>query len=133
MRILIAGDREWTNAKAIRQIIDGLVKQHGQFTLIHGAGRGVDSLAAHIAKYSYQLPIMEFPANWERHGKAAGPIRNRQMLAEGRPDLVVVIHNNLAESKGTGDMFYISGIAKVPRVWYSEKGGEVIKEYDERV
>lgn len=128
MNILIAGDREWTNTNVIRNIIEELVNQYGQFTLIHGAAKGVDSLAAHIGKYTYHLPILSFPANWKRNGKGAGPIRNRQMLAEGKPDLVVVIHNDLESSKGTRDMFYIAGVAKIPRVWYTEEG----KQYDER-
>lgn len=51
------------------------------------------------------------------------------MLSEGKPDLVIVFHNDLENSKGTRNMFFISGIAKIPRVWYSERG----KEYDERI
>ncbi len=34
------------------------------------------------------IPVMTFPADREKHGRAAGPIRNKQMLEEGKPDLV---------------------------------------------
>jgi len=43
---------------------------------------------------------MPFPADWSRHGKSAGPIRNRQMLIEGRPDIVVAFPGG----KGTANM-----------------------------
>lgn len=33
--------------------------------------------------------VMEFPANWTGHGKAAVPIRNKEMLEIGEPELVV--------------------------------------------
>lgn len=128
MNILICGDREWTDGKSIRSIIDELVKQYGSFKLIVGGARGVDSLAAYIARNVYQLPVDEYPADWERFGKPAGRIRNRKMLAEGKPNLVIAVHSDLYGSKGTRHMFQISGLAKVPRVWYSESG----KEYDER-
>jgi YspA, cpYpsA-related SLOG family len=128
MRILIAGDRNWTNNTFIRVILDSLVQQYSTFTLIHGGARGVDSIAGYIAEHVYKLPVIAFPADWDTHGKSAGIIRNRQMLSEGRPDLVVVIHNNLLGSKGTQNMFYIAGVAKIPRVWYTGAG----KQHDER-
>lgn len=34
----------------------------------------------------------------------AGPIRNKQMLLEERPDKVVAFHNDLSKSRGTADM-----------------------------
>jgi hypothetical protein len=40
------------------------------------------------------------PANWGRYGPAAGPIRNTQMLIEGRPELVVFFPGG----DGTKDM-----------------------------
>ena len=40
-----------------------------------------------------------FPADWEKHGKAAGPIRNKQMADYA--DALLVIHNN---SKGSLNM-----------------------------
>lgn len=42
------------------------------------------------------------PADWKKHGKAAGPIRNQSMLTEHKPDLVIAFP--LGESKGTRDM-----------------------------
>jgi predicted Rossmann-fold nucleotide-binding protein len=47
--------------------------------LLHGGARGAD---AAIARAAHQLgwPAMALPAAWQRHGRAAGPIRNRELL-----------------------------------------------------
>lgn len=46
------------------------------------------------------MRVVVFPAEWEKFGKAAGPIRNIEMLNEN-PDLVLAFHNDLSKSKGT--------------------------------
>ena len=45
-----------------------------------------------------------FAADWDKHGKAAGAIRNREMLKKGQPNLVIAFHTALQQSKGTRDM-----------------------------
>ena len=47
--------------------------------LLHGGARGAD---AAIARAAHQLgwSALVMPAEWRRHGRAAGPIRNRQLL-----------------------------------------------------
>ena len=49
--------------------------------LFHGGARGAD---AAIARAAHQLgwPALALPAAWERHGRAAGPIRNRELLEQ---------------------------------------------------
>ena len=48
--------------------------------------------------------ILAYPADWNKYHKAAGPIRNQQMLTEGKPTLVLAFHDNITASKGTRDM-----------------------------
>ena len=55
-----------------------------------------------------------FPADWIRHGRAAGPIRNEQMLREGCPDLVVAFHDDPGLGRGTADMVRRALAAGVP-------------------
>ena len=50
------------------------------------------------------MNIIKFPADWNKYGKAAGVLRNQQMLDEGHPDLVVYFHKDIENSKGTKDM-----------------------------
>ena len=51
-----------------------------------------------------KMKVLEFPAKWEEFNRAAGTIRNQQMIDEGHPDLVVYFHDNLDGSKGTKEM-----------------------------
>lgn len=57
-------------------------------TIIEGGATGADSAAADFAICNY-CQIKEYKADWKKHGKAAGPIRNKQMIQDGKPDLVV--------------------------------------------
>ncbi len=68
-------------------------------TLIQGGAKGADALAAQWA-YERGIPVSTFAANWDKDGKAAGPIRNQRMLEQGVPDLVVAF----AGGTGTADM-----------------------------
>lgn len=71
--------------------------------LIEGEAKGADRLAAQAAR-KLGIPVLPFPAGWNKYGRAAGPVRNTQMLREGQPDYAVAFHDNLAESKGTRNM-----------------------------
>jgi len=99
IRVLICGDREWENAKPIKEFIENLPKST---IIIHGAAKGADTIAGRVAT-SLGMEVKVFPADWSI-GKRAGPIRNTQMLVEGKPDAVVYFHNNLEGSKGTKNM-----------------------------
>lgn len=75
--------------------------------VIHGAARGADTLGKFVAERIGLKVINDgkgFPADWKRYGKGAGPIRNQQMLDDGKPDLVLAFHENINESVGTKDM-----------------------------
>ena len=68
-------------------------------TIIEGAATGVDSAAADFAICNY-CHVVEYPADWAKHGHAAGPIRNKKMVDEGKPDLVIAFPGG----KGTENM-----------------------------
>lgn len=99
--VLVCGSRAWGwfNYSIIRERLAELVAEHGTFEVIHGGARGADMMAGTAAR-DLGLPIRCFEADWKKHGKAAGPIRNRQMLDEA-PDLVVAFH--IRGSSGTQD------------------------------
>lgn len=100
MKILICGDRNWKDKD--REFIASVLQNFPQdTTVIHGACRGVDRLGASAAQ-DLGFAVEVFPANWNEYGRAAGPIRNRQMLDE-KPDLVLAFHDNIEESRGTKD------------------------------
>lgn len=99
MKILVTGDREWTDKEMIAHVLGLWVSSKD--TVIHGAANGADTLAGKAAK-ALGATVIPFPADWDKFGKAAGPIRNRKMLDE-KPDVVLAFHDDLKNSKGTKD------------------------------
>jgi hypothetical protein len=93
-RILVCGGRNYADASLLNATLDNIVANirataSGQSVrLIHGAARGADSLAAAWAS-SRGLAATAYPAKWDIHGRSAGFVRNKQMLDEGQPHLVV--------------------------------------------
>ncbi len=100
MRILVCGGRNYTNRLRIQNFIMDLPRDT---VVIHGGARGADYLAGHYAK-QYHLEVLVYPAKWVKLARAAGYIRNQQMLDESKPDIVVYYHDDLLSSKGTADM-----------------------------
>lgn len=112
MRVLVCGSRDWEDEGIIFTVLLGLLGKHP--TLIHGAARGADRIAGIISVDLYGKENVEtYPAKWEEHGKAAGVIRNQQML-DAKPDVVYAFNDNLAESKGTADMVRRAKKAGIP-------------------
>lgn len=107
MRVMVTGSRDWTDADTIRRCL-GFV--HGSIvsrpkrpdiTLVHGGAAGADAIAARVAVEELGWQAEVFPADWDTHGKAAGPIRNREMLAT-QPAFVFAFP--LPQSKGARDV-----------------------------
>lgn len=117
MRVLCCGDREWKNQDRIRYVLSSLRNIE---VVIEGECRGADLLSRAVAE-ALHLPVLRFPADWDRYGKVAGPVRNQRMLDEGKPDLVVAFHNNLQESKGTRDMVNRARAASIKVMIVTEK------------
>lgn len=105
MKVLISGARYWSDGFMVDVIVSGLLGHaadgNEKLVILHGAARGADSLAD-TWRAAVGVEVVPFRAAWETHGRAAGAIRNRQMLDE-KPDLVVAFHDDLAMSKGTRD------------------------------
>lgn len=111
MKIIVTGDREWTDKKAIWWALYGFPKDT---ELNHGACRGADTLADEVASELGWAVISPWFADWDGFGLAAGPIRNKAMLEESKPDIVIAFHSDLSKSKGTKDMCSQAKAAGVP-------------------
>jgi hypothetical protein len=97
MKVLVCGARDWTQEEAV---FGFLAAQHAiapMSELIHGGAPGVDSIAGKWARLN-DIPVREFPADWQAHGRAAGPMRN-QLMIEASPDLVIALFGR----RGTAD------------------------------
>lgn len=96
---LICGGRGFTDATMFDAAMGDLLQLKGcPERIIHGAARGADSMAAEWGA-RMALDVVAVPADWERHGKAAGPIRNAAML-QYDPHLVIAFPGG----RGTADM-----------------------------
>lgn len=102
MKVLVCGGRRFTNAPLLSSIMDALHAERRISVLIHGDATGADHLAHNWAQ-CYGVSVRPFPARWRKDGSidlSAGPRRNSQMLAEGKPDVVVAFPGG----RGTADM-----------------------------
>jgi len=108
MKILVTGDRNWDDLVTVVEAFEKLLEEfdlHPQdITLIHGAATGADTIAD-IVGNELGMDVRPYPARWSKYGRAAGPIRNKEMLDEN-PDikLALAFHSDLERSKGTRDM-----------------------------
>ena len=97
MRVLVCGGRDYHNSNHVNDALSEIRPS----VVIEGGARGADFLAADWARANLGVDaLITFRADWERNGKAAGPIRNQKMLDEGKPDLVVAFPGG----RGTADM-----------------------------
>jgi len=97
MLVIVTGSRHWTNVESIRRRLSALPSGT---TIIHGACRGADSIAGHVA-IGLGFEVDPHPADWSKYGNGAGIIRNLEMLLLN-PDLVIAFHPDISKkSRGT--------------------------------
>lgn len=120
-RVLVCGGRTYADYYRISDELDDLChdrdwltepdrygRRHPKVCIISGMAPGADRLAIQWA-IARDCPWLEFRADWKKHGKSAGMIRNRQMLEEGKPVVVVAFPGG----KGTANMVDIAQRAGV--------------------
>lgn len=108
-RLLVFGDRNWDDPWTIFNEI----QRRNPDVVISGRARGADT-QAEIAANQLRIPFLPFEANWKMFGRAAGPIRNQQMLDEGQPTEAVGFHHDISKSKGSKDMYKRCQKASIP-------------------
>jgi hypothetical protein len=101
MNIIFCGDRKWNNF----QLIESVLLQYPKDTVIvEGDAWGADKITGFLCR-KHGYVVKPEPAKWELYKKAAGPIRNREMIKKYSPIAeVIAFHNNINNSKGTKDM-----------------------------
>ena len=116
-RILVCGGRDYDNRVYFFRFMDRVLETIGgtgdtprrDVVIIHGAARGADSLANDYAA-ERGLRVVSYPADWKTHGKRAGPIRNKKMLTESQPHVIIAFKGG----NGTAHMICIGKEAGVP-------------------
>jgi predicted Rossmann-fold nucleotide-binding protein len=99
MRVLVCGGRNYTDKGRIYAVLDKLHESEGIDLIIQGGAKGADRVANDWAA-AYGVQREQYNADWEALGSFAGPARNKWMLEQGQPDLVIAFPGG----RGTADM-----------------------------
>lgn len=97
--IIIAGSRDFNDYDLLKSTLDLYNFDPQKHEIVSGCAQGADSLGEKYAK-ERGLQVKRFPADWQQHGKAAGPIRNEKM-AQYAKGLIAFWDG---ESRGTKNM-----------------------------
>lgn len=112
-RVLVCGGRDFCHRHIVFTELDQHSADWGPFkVVIQGGASGADWLAREWAE-ARGLDIVTFQADCKKYGPSAGPIRNQQMIDEGKPDIVVAFPGG----RGTHDMMSRSSKAKLQSIW----------------
>ena len=111
-RIIVCGGRDFSDYEHFRHSMRSVLSQYQDVLLVSGHAKGADTLAERFAKEA-GIPIRVFPADWNKYGKAAGPIRNKQMLDFAKEDNPVVVAFWDGKSRGTRNMLMQAGEAGI--------------------
>jgi len=117
MKVIIAGSRNIGNYKLVKRVVE--LSDFDITEVVSGECRGVDKLGEKWAEEN-GIPIKSFPANWERYGKAAGPMRNAEM-AEYADSLILIWNPKV--SRGSRSMYKEAQKRNLPIFeWFNENG-----------
>ena len=119
-RILVTGSREFRDADlARRALTEAAAGLPGKLTVVHGAARGADRLVAGLARDA-GYRVEAWPADWELHGRAAGPIRNQAMVNAGAAVCIALLVEG-EPCRGTKDCARRAEAAGIPVRWYIQE------------
>ncbi len=107
--VLVCGSHRFGDETHVWNVLSEMHEKEPFTALVHGGAEYIDTFAGAWAEF-YCVPQIIYPANWDMHGLAAGPIRNTRMLVCEQPDRVVAFKGE----NGTKDMVTKAKKAKVP-------------------
>lgn len=133
MRLLVTGSQKWIRVDTIElallaETID--IPPRG-VTLVHGAcPDGADQIADEFA-VARGWDIERHPADWSRHGRAAGQIRNQRMVKSGVDVCLAFIREKSPGASTTLRKAHREGIYTVvwrhegDRVWLDDQMADI--------
>jgi hypothetical protein len=120
MRVLVTGSRDWEGPWAegrvhavlrALEILHQTVEPNEPFVIVHGGcPTGADAIADRWARRRWYEPEVH-PANWAAHGKAAGFLRNAEMVQMGADVCVGFLKDG---SRGTS---HTLALARTAGIW----------------
>jgi len=119
LTLIVCGGRNYNDSRAVWDALDYVSSRRGVSLILHGGSRGADAIAERWAEEN-GAEIKVFEADWETHGKAAGPVRNQAMADHGADGCVA-----FPGGRGTADMMRRARAAGI-KVWEPCGGMEAI-------
>ncbi len=99
MKVIVCGGRDYDDYDTVCEVMNTVQKQRGFTTVVQGGARGADMLGKRWALEN-NYPYEEYTADWAKYGKAAGVLRNQEMLEESGAQIVIAFPGGT----GTYDM-----------------------------
>lgn len=114
VKVLVCGSRTWTDHIPVLVFLAGWQATNPgcSFRVAHGNAQGADTYGGDAAEV-LGMTVEKFPANWTTHGKRAGFLRNKQMIDEFKPDIVLAFSESPI-SKGTAHTVRLAKAANIP-------------------
>ena len=101
LKVIVAGGRDFLDMGKLTHTMNALLVNYEpqNVTVVSGTARGADTLAI-VYSEKYETKLIKMPADWDRHGRGAGFIRNVEMAEMA--DALVAFWDG--KSKGTKHM-----------------------------
>lgn len=114
IRLLVTGSRDFGilpnktyDPKWVEFVKSFLVSFKDVEVLIQGGARGADSIARSVGLDLWgPKRVRTYYAKWKELGFGAGPVRNTEMLEQGKPNRVLAFFSDFRASSGTADMVF---------------------------
>ena len=100
MKVIVAGGRKLSVTDSAVAVVIALLREVHATEVVSGGAPGGDQIGE-IAGRRLDLPVKVFEADWRKHGRSAGPIRNQEMATYASPNGACVL---LPGKDGTDDM-----------------------------
>lgn len=123
-RILVTGSRNWNDLnrleQALHEHINELMRtgEADRFVIVHGdCPSGADRMAAELAARTPHVTAEAHPADWGKHGKSSGFVRNQEMVNLGADILFAFIKD---DSRGATHTLNLAIEAGMPLAVYRD-------------
>jgi hypothetical protein len=128
MRLLVCGGRDYANKEYVDNVLNVFKDTYDIDLIVEGGAKGADQLA-HEWAVTNKIPALRIFAEWNKHGKSAGYIRNARMLSETSPDIVIAFPGG----KGTNNMIALAKKAGVKTVQLKEDSDPLSFNFNDKV